>query len=466
MPLHPRLRMLALLCAYLLSAVPVFASAPAADGQFMLDKPMVISGEPIWLTFRVTNHGTEVIHLSEVAGRGQILTLEYGITAYDAAGCQASPPPRMPMMIDAMIGDVTVAPGKTYQQRLFLPDWFTLQKPERYTLKCERIVFPKQLIESDLPFTVLPPDKKAMGQVIQDLGKQAQSDDGTAREEAAISLAAISDPRIVPVLAALLERPDPPDQVADAEYYHTEDSKFDAVEGLSYFPGDASAGALLVAMNGDDDELRKAAGRVLQKRHYADRVLPSLRQEMRFPAVPLRLAAIRAVASLQDPRGFGPLVNALHDPVPAVRVEAAKALGTLRDRRAVPILRSHFHDPDLTLRLACIESLMPLHYPVLAQWLTPIVRSYTFPSRQQPALDAMLALRRDCGDWAALAGCLHFDDPRPSCAYNFLLITQMDACHNGLEYAPQWLRGGGDTPDALENNRKILAAIRRDLPAQ
>lgn len=460
------LRALVLFGACLLSAFPAFASpSAAADGQFTLDKSVVVSGEPIWLTFRLVNHSTTAIRFYEALWRGPIPTQGYTFAACDSEGHTVRPPFSAVMSISGVVRDVAIAPGETYQRRLFLSDWFTLRRPGTYRLKCRRPLPIGALIESNLSLTVLPPDKKALGHIIQSLGKQTQSDDGTAREEAAISLAAISDPRVVAVLAAILERPDPPDQTADAEYNRTEDSKYEAISGLSHFPSDASARALLVAMNGNDDELRKAAGRVLQKMHYADRVLPTLRQEMHYPAAPLRVAAIRAVASLQDPRGFGPLVNALHDPTPSVRVAAAKGLGTLRDRRAVPILRSRFHDPDLTLRLACIESLVPLRYPALAQWLTPIVRSYAVPGHESPSLEAMLALRRDCGDWAALMGCLSFDDPRPSRAYNFLLIAQMDACHNGSEYARHWIRGG-DTPEAIENNRKILAAIKRGLLAR
>lgn len=456
MPLNFRFCTLALLCVCLLFAAPALASSSAdTDGQFVLDKSTVVSGEPVWLTFRLVNHGTNVIHFYESGSR---------FTAYDKGGHIVSPLFSR-AMVGGMVRHVSVAPSGSYQQRLFLPDWFTLHKPGAYTLKCKWPVDAGPLVESDLPFTVLPPDKRAMGLVIQALGGKAQSDDSAARDEAAISLQAISDPRIVPPLAALLVRPDPPVRISLDDENALEDSKYEAILGLSHFPSDTSAQALMAVMNEDDDELRRAAGGVLQKMHYADRVLPSLRQALRSPSVPKRMAAIRSVASLQDPRGFGPLVNSLHDPVPAVRVEAAKALGTLRDRRAVPVLRSHFHDPDLTLRFACIESLVPLRYPVLSQWLTPIVRSYAFPGHEHPALEAIVALRRDCGDWAALESCLHFDDPCPSHVYNFFLIQQMDACHNGSEYAPHWVHGS-DTLEAIENNRKVLAAIKRGFPAQ
>ena len=128
-------------------------------------------------------------------------------------------------------------------------------------------------------------------------------------------------------------------------------------------------------------------------------------------------------------------------------------------------MKSHLKDPDLTLRLACIESLVPLKYPVLTEWLIPIVRSYAYPGHEYPSLAAMLALRQDCDNRAAdaLASCLNFNDPRSSNSYNFFLIYQMDACDNGLKYYSQWINGS-DTPAGVENNRKILAAIKRDFP--
>lgn len=456
-------RALTLFCACLFCAAPALASPSAdTDGQFILDKSTVISGEPIWMTFRLVNHGTVPVRFYEAVGRGSVQRSEYSIIARDTAGREYKPP--VAMIISGMVRNVSVAPGEAYRQRLFLPDWLTLPRPGHYTLICTRAVSsgPSGMIESDLPFTILPPDKKALGLVIQNLTTQAQADDSTGRDEAAISLAAIPDPRIVPVLAALLARPNPPRRPSLTDSNQTEDSKYAAVAGLGHFPCHASAEALLAVMNGNDDDLRSAAGYALRQMHYADHVLPALRQERRSPSAATQIRALRAVAALQDPRGFAPLVNSLHDPVPAVRVEAAKGLGVLRDRRAVPVLKSHLTDPDLTLRLACIESLVPLKYPILTEWLTPIVRSYAYPGYEYPSLEAMLALRMDCDYRAApaLASCLDFDDPRPSHAYNFFLIYQMDACENGPKYYSQWINGGGDIPDALQNNRKVLAALK------
>ena len=476
----PLRRLLMLFCAYIVFCItPAIASpSAAADEQFLLDKSTVVSSEPIWVTFRLVNHDAVPLHLFEAANRGGIQRCEYGFLARDAAGQVFHPAPDP--IISGYTREVSVAPGATYQKRLFLPDWLGLLRPGRYTLRCWHGVSlgiagwsnvdpskggPGAGAE-DLPLTVLPPDKKALGQVIQALSKQTQSDNSSARDEAATSLAAITDPRIVPVLAALLARPDPPGRVGDTDYYQAEDSKFAAVLGLSSFPSDASAKALLAAMNGNNDHLRSAAAHALTEMKYAERVLSALRQELHSPLPSVRVTAIRAIAALQDPRGFDPLVNVFHDPSPPVRIEAAKELGTLRDRRAVPILKSHLKDPDLTLRLACIESLVPLKYPVLTQWLTPIVRSYAYPGKEHPSLEAMLALRQDC-DYraaAALASCLHFDDPRPSHTYNFFLIYEMDACFNGSKYYSKWINGGGDMPAALENNRKILAAIQRWMP--
>ena len=466
---------LALLCACLFCAAPAFPSANT-DGQFSLDKSTVVLGEPIWITFRLVNHGTVPLHLSEAANRGGIQRCEYGFLARDSAGRVISPPPVM--VISGFTREVSVAPGQTYEKRLFLLDWLNLSRPGHYTLRCWHGVSPgfagwsavdpakdedKALAGAVyLPLTVLPPDKKALGQVIQNLGTQTQSSDSAARDEAAISLAAISDPRIVPVLATLLARPESPSQLSLTDSNQTEDSKYSAVQGLGHSPCHASAEALLAVMDGNDDDLRSAAGYALRQMHYADHVLPALRQEMRSPSAAGRTRAIHAVAALQDPSGFGLLVQSLHDPVPTVRAEAAKGLGTLRDRRAVPILKSHLKDADLTLRLACIESLVPLKYPLLTEWLTPIVRSYAYPSHEYPSLEAMLALRLNCDYRAApaLASCLNFDDPRPSNAYNFFLIYQLDACENGPKYYSQWINGGGNTPDALQNNRKVLAALK------
>lgn len=458
------LRALAVTCGFfLLGTAPALASA-GADGQFVLDKPAVVSGEPCWLTFRFTNHDTKAVHFYEAVGRGSVLMSGYSITASDTVGRQVSPPTTL-MIVSGMVRDISVAPGAAYQRRLFLPDWFTLNKPGTYTLICKRPLSSAATVQSDIRLTILPPDSKALGLVIQKLGEQTRSGNPAAQDEATLSLSIIPDPRIVSPLAALLVRPSSSVRLSDADQFLLEDSKFSAIAGLSRFPSDESARALLPVLQQNDEDLRRTAGEALRQMKYADRVLPALKIEMRSQSASLRVMAIEAVVALQDSRGFGLLVNALHDRAPAVRYEAAKALGTLRDRRAEPVLRARLKDSDLILRLACIKSLVPLKYPVLPEWLIPIVRSYASPGHEYPSLEAMLILRRDCGDPAALAKCLRFDDPRPSHSYNFFLIYHLEACEGNFKYYYKWTNGS-DTPAGLENNRRILAAIKREFPAR
>ena len=369
----------------------------------------------------------------EAAYRGSILHYEYSFGIRDAAGHEVGPPAPRVLSINGMIRDATIAPGETFQQRLFLPDWFNFQRAGSYTLTCKRTfqfsrspLFdrpsgprksgPIVPVVTAIPVRVLPPNEAALGVVIRGLGARTLLPDALTREEAALSLSVIPDPRIVPILAKLLPWPYPSNWYNNPDTYLIEESKYFAIAGLSQFPGDASANALLPILNQSDEELRKAAGLALKKMKYADRVIPPLRRELRSPSASVRITAIRALGATQDARAFAPLVNALQDREANIRYEAASALGTLQDRRAEPILKGHLRDPDMTLRLACIKALVPLKYPILTQWLTPIIRSYAFPAHEYPSLEAMSVMRQECDYRAApaLASCLQFDDPRPS----------------------------------------------------
>ncbi len=456
-------------------------SLSGIQGQFVLDKSTFVTGEPVWVTFQLTNTSAVPLHLAKAVNRGFLLNHEYSFTAYDAQGRQASPPPPKGYVISGMVADVTVAPGEMFQQGLFLSDWFTLHQAGSYTLICARTVGFFGLASGRTPTTptqdvpvvttvhllILPPNKAALGSVIQQLGQGTIAQEAATRDEAALSLSVIPDPRIIPILAKLLSRSDAPGDLSSRDFTlndfnHTQNSKFSAVAGLAQFPCDAAANALLPALDQEDEALRSAAGNALKKMKYADRVLPLLRRQITLPSASRRCSAVQAIAAIQDVRGFSLLVNALHDRDASVRYAAAKALGTLRDRRAVPILKSHFKDQDLTLRLACIQALVPLKFPILTQWLTPIVRSYALPSHEYPSLEAMTVMRLNCDYRAApaLARCLQFDDPRPSNSYNFFLIYNLEACSGGPKYDYKWINGGGDQTNALENNRKILASIK------
>lgn len=482
-------RMILAVLIFLLT-LPALARDPApplaaVEGRFAPDKSTLVLGEPVWITLRLVNHSAAPVHFIEAVNRGSLFHNEYLFAVRNAAGHEVGPALPRAISINGMVHDVAIVPGETFQQRLFLPDWFTFRRPGSYTLTYKRAFQffrsppfersggpresgPIVRVVTTIPVRVLPANVAALGVIIHKLGEQTLSPDGAARDEAAMSLSVIPDPRIVPILVELLSRSDPPGGFNNPDGYFTEDSKCFAIAGLSQFPGNASAGALLTVLNQNDEDLRRAVGAALRKMRYADRVIPPLRRELKSPSASVRVAAIHALGATQDVRAFAPLVNALHDREADVRYEAASALGMLRDRRAEPILKSHLRDPDMTLRLACIKGLVPLKFPVLTQWLVPIIRSYAYPAHQHPSLEAMSVMRLECGNRAApaLASCLQFNDPRPSNGYNYFLIYNLQACSSGQPSCAAWVNGNDDQPDAVENNRKILSAIKTWLSTQ
>jgi HEAT repeat protein len=461
---------------------PLPLPKPTVTGVFALEKPSFILGEPIWVTFRVANHGAKPIYIDEAMDEGSVLHDDFTFTARNAVGRVVSPPRPLLMIADGFVDQVKILPGGTYQRRMFLHDWFTLRHPGNYTLTCERdLAIHHGLATLDLPgqahqktsaydeqsasivttlhLHILPANPVELGRVIEALEQRTLSANRPVRDDAARSLSVIPDPRIVPIMAALLL------QYHRADPLNPNSSKFSAIQGLSQFSSNAAADALWPALQQNNADLRDAAGEALRRMKQTGRVFSRLKNKFTSLSPSVRMRAVDAIGATQDTHAFGLLMRALRDPVPAIRADAAQALGTLGDPRAIPVLKVRLNDTDFALRFACVQGLAALHVPIQTQWLTPLVRSYR-PNHQYPATAAMDALRLDCGCAAALAlaGCLQFGDARPSNTYNLFLINDLEACPNGPHDNLPW--EGEDDPAALANNQRVLAAIQAWMKTQ
>ncbi len=113
----------------------------------------------------------------------------------------------------------TLLAGKAEMVELFLSKLLMLREPGRYTLTCHTVSrFCQDVahdddvaVEASAPLTILPPDQRAMGEVIDRLGRAATSASDSSKypnkelEKATESLSVIQDERVIPWLVRMFQ---------------------------------------------------------------------------------------------------------------------------------------------------------------------------------------------------------------------------------------------------------------------
>lgn len=213
---------------------------------FIPDSARIIVGEPLFLTFVVSNRTEKPFEFCRVN------TEIFDLTATNAAGFRTKQ--AFLHMADGNGHDskVTVAPEKPFTSRLLLNGWCKFEEPGDYTVTC-RCKFGRCFTETnsfsslDQPIvtvfklTVLPVDTKRVAEIIN--GWREVVETNGPLDEAAQALAEFNDPRIIPPLAALVER--------NANNYIAV-----AVNALARFTNAAAMDALAVVLKfGEDYEM-------------------------------------------------------------------------------------------------------------------------------------------------------------------------------------------------------------------
>ena len=96
------------------------------------------------------------------------------------------------------------------------------------------------------------------------------------------------------------------------------------------------------------------------KAELDDGALRSLFEAMACRSLDTCLAGARGLASLQDARAFGTLLQLTNDKTPAARVETCKAMAELGDPRGIPRLRQMLRDEAHEVRDAAFSALVRL----------------------------------------------------------------------------------------------------------
>jgi len=165
--------------------------------------------------------------------------------------------------------------------------------------------------------------------------------DWAIREEAAVLLGRLKDPRAVPPLISILR---------DADR-----SVREAAVGSLASIGPPSVEPLGSCLADPDLSVQESASAVLAS--IADgRVLDQLLQALGSQNWIVRMHAAKALGRIQDPGSISSLVPLLQDKVKAVREEASSALAAIGDS-AIPALVASLEHPEWLARLHTVEAL-------------------------------------------------------------------------------------------------------------
>lgn len=433
------------------------------EAGFTPDASQIILGQPLFITFTVVNKADKPYRFF-VGGdnRGSIRHNNFRITAVDENG-QAVKDPYSYNHFGGPGNNITLEPGQTYTERLYLGHWCEFERPGLYILTCKRKLldygseprYPAVPIETNFKLEITPFSQEKMREVITELGKKLR--DGKEQEvyEATLGLASIHDEQIIPHLALSLTKGD-------------FQSKLPAINGLSQFSNDAAADSLIPALKDNDHVVRDASGGALRKMQKTSHVLPTLLKELKHTSSSVRALAARALGATKDKRALAPLITTMEDPESTVRHAAAIALGPLGYKEAIQPLMQHLKDDDMGMRVAVVKGLRLLG-EFKVEWLTPVIKANT-DINDQSFHEAIRLIRLYGGEDAAraLVSCLKFVDPSPRNTYNMFLILAIEYSPNGPKYYYQFHSDPNTdgTPAQIEENRRILAEFQKWLKEQ
>ena len=168
-----------------------------------------------------------------------------------------------------------------------------------------------------------------------------KDDDWAIRQEAAVLLGRLKDPRAVSPLASILRDPDR--SVREA-----------AVEALTSIgaPAMSALGTCLADPNLSVQEAASAVLSSIADNSVLDQLLPALRSQNWI----VRMHATKALGRIQDPESISSLVPLLQDTVKAVREEASSALAAIGNP-AIPSLVDLLTHQEWLVRLHAVEAL-------------------------------------------------------------------------------------------------------------
>lgn len=416
---------------------------------FVPDASSIIVGEPIFLTFIVSNRAEQPFVFSHV--HNEIFT----ITATNSAGLPVKSH-YFGMDGNGFESRVIVAPGKKYTSRIFLNERCIFDEPGDYTVTC-RCNFGRfasltnafdQPIVTVFKLNVQPSNPERVTEIVQ-FWAQVVETNGSLNEAAQALAEFNDDPRIIPPLAALVEK--------DANNYF-------AVNTLARFTNAAAADALAVVLKSGEAYEASVAKTAIAKAHQADRIARLFILGLTNAEANIRIQNARAASLTGSELAFAPLCALLYDETNTVRYVAAEAIGRLDDPRSFAALTNCLTNSDFALRIAAVKGLLAMGKSLQPEWLLPVLMGR---ERNGAWSDSLSMLRINGGEKAipTMLSCLDFDVAWSD--RNYQILYEVKLCPNAppIDYTYEFDLGGkpgypNGTPEMWATNLHTLQTLK------
>ena len=230
------------------------------------DKETIMLGEPLFISFEVTNLSGERLCLG-VGGDyrnkfGRPESFKVSVTGEDGT---AVPQPEAEGL-GGFVGCASIESGETYTVRLFLSHWATITRTGSYHINVKRgmgfsnyesfdVRKQKYSMKADVNarFTVAPADENQMGAIINSLGSVMLDASNPSAAESAAALAWIHDKRVISYFAEAVR------EFSDYEFFGlTPESLISsrAIAVLGTYDDDRAIQALEAVMNSPCEHTR------------------------------------------------------------------------------------------------------------------------------------------------------------------------------------------------------------------
>jgi HEAT repeats len=301
------------------------------------DKPRIMLGEPVYLSFIVQNELDE--DLQVVVGGdyqnslGRPDTFSIMVTKDDG---KRVPQPDAGMSFGGLIGPQNLPARGNYVFRLFLPHWATFEEIGDYIIVAKRTLKLRKYspsrwyfheattdvpVEARATIEVLPTDRARMGEVIEDLGTTMLTARWDKNEAAANALSNIQDERVIPYFGAALETND----------YNL---KFKALWALAKFNNDAAFQSIKDGLETKGEDIGNTINEKLANQSAEN----------------IRNAAAIALSKSPHPGAIPFLLSKRNDPSEGIRITVLHVLGKMKPQEAIPILQEMVRDTNERVR--------------------------------------------------------------------------------------------------------------------
>jgi len=289
------------------------------------DKPVIMLGEPIHLSFIVRNLSETDLKFGEGGDyRNRLGRPErYDVRAVRSDGKPVSKPEIL-FSMGGLLSAVKVPAGRAATRYLFLPHWAPFEETGIYTITCKRtlgfggISVP---VETSVQIEVVESNHEKMGEIIGKLGAEMLGEDKEKARLASESLDYINDERVVPYLVKAVD---------PGDYSLTRSS----LRSLSKYNTNSAIEGIKKGMRVSHEEMREAGN---------ESAAISLAEE-------IRSLAADVLAESKHPEAIPLLLSMRKDSYGPIRLKVVQTLGVLlsvlKTPEAITILQEMSKDEN------------------------------------------------------------------------------------------------------------------------